>query len=135
MDSIPSFAVVSRLTCGYFHMFLYGTAETSGIMSEHRLWPLWTYSITDSIVVLMFEEKCPQLITSLGKEKWRLWNFNTCANSCCGTCVLGKVPTDQAILREIRTVCNRLPTMDSSKFKHDFLSVRHGLVTCFFVFC
>uniref|UniRef100_A0A6A7G6W6 COP9 signalosome complex subunit 6 n=1 Tax=Hirondellea gigas TaxID=1518452 RepID=A0A6A7G6W6_9CRUS len=33
----------------------------------------------------------------------------------------GKVPADQTILRAIKTVCNRLPTMDSPKFKHDFL--------------
>eukprot|EP01083_Nonionella_stella_P066437 174962_1 len=34
----------------------------------------------------------------------------------------GKTPTDQNLLRAIKTVCNRLPTMNSEKFKHDFLS-------------
>ena len=43
----------------------------------------------------------------------------------------GKVKADETILRNIQTVCNRLPTMSSEQFKDDFFSV---LVFCFLFF-
>jgi len=40
-----------------------------------------------------------------------------------GVCYLGKVKSDHNILRAIKSVCNRLPTMNSAQFKEDFLTV------------
>jgi COP9 signalosome complex subunit 6 len=35
---------------------------------------------------------------------------------------LGKVSADQNLLRQIKGICNRLPTMDSTQFEEDFLN-------------
>jgi len=44
----------------------------------------------------------------------------------------GKIPEDQKILRQLKALCNRLPTMDSEIFKEDFFSeYNDALVTTY----
>lgn len=51
------------------------------------------------------------------------------AGRCCSACEsslslsAGKVEADHTLLRSVRSICNRLPTMDSSQFSEDFLNV------------
>ena len=50
----------------------------------------------------------------------------------------GRIPTDHALLRQISSICNRLPAISSDKFRGEFLSVRdHETqpLNCLCLFC